>query len=159
MQVILLMIVHVVVNQDQMNDGMMWWTVPSRKKRLLKLWKGWQKIEDKEKHRQGKWNAKSAVQAARKKAQEAKFGDLKCNDQHNQIFKEARRMKNENQDIVEDKCIEDDDGNLVFGDKSKLAAWKSNYEKLLNAPCLKNNRSKVLLLGLPLRWLAKHSQR
>ena len=68
-------------------------------------------------------------------------------------------MKTENQDIVEDKCIEDDDGNLVFGDKSKLAAWKSNYEKLLNAPCLKNNRSKVLLLGLPLRWLAKHSQR
>ena len=61
MQVILLMIVHVVVDQDQMNDGMMWWTVPSRKKRLLKLWKGWQKIEDKEKYRQGKWKAKSAV--------------------------------------------------------------------------------------------------
>ena len=61
MQVILLMIMHVVVDQDQMNDGMMWWTVPSRKKRLLKLWKGWQKIEDKEKYRQGKWKAKSAV--------------------------------------------------------------------------------------------------
>ena len=28
------------------------------------------------------------------------FGDLKSNDQRNQIFKEARRMKNENQDIV-----------------------------------------------------------
>ena len=28
------------------------------------------------------------------------FGDFKSNDQRNQIFKEARRMKNENQDIV-----------------------------------------------------------
>ena len=41
-------------------------------------------------------------------------------------------MKNENQDIVGEKYIKDDDDNLAFDDKSKLAAWKCHYEKLLN---------------------------
>ena len=40
-----------------------------------------------------------------KSAQEAKVGDLKSNDQQNQIFREAHRMKIENQDIVGDKWI------------------------------------------------------
>ena len=85
-----------------------------------------------EKYLQAKRKTKSAVYAARKRAQEDKFGDLKYNDQRNQIFKEARRMKNEYQDIVGEKCIKDDDGNLAFDDKSKLAARKCQYEKLLN---------------------------
>ena len=41
-------------------------------------------------------------------------------------------MKNENQDIVTEKCIKDDDDNQAFDDKSKLAAWICHYEKLLN---------------------------
>ena len=41
-------------------------------------------------------------------------------------------MKNENQDIVGEKCFKDDDCNLAFDDKSKLTAWKCHYEKLLN---------------------------
>ena len=76
-------------------------------------------------------------------------------------------MESENQDIDGDKCIKDDDGNLGLDDKSKLAAWKSHYEKLFLmlsspgavAPCLKSNHAKVLLLGLPPRWLPKHWQR
>ena len=51
-------------------------------------------------------------------------------------------MKNENQDTVGEKCIKDDDGNLTFDDKSKLAAWKCHYEKLLKTPCLKNSHFK-----------------
>ena len=41
-------------------------------------------------------------------------------------------MKKENQDIVGEKCIEDDDVNLAFDDKSKLAAWKCHNNKFLN---------------------------
>ena len=41
-------------------------------------------------------------------------------------------MKNENQDIVGEKCIKDNHGNLAFDDKSKFAAWRCHYEKLLN---------------------------
>ena len=111
-----------------------WWNdeVDSIIKEKRRLWKEWQKGGDKEKYLQAKRKAKFAVYAARKRAQEDKFGDLKSNDQRNRIFKEARRMKNENQDIVGEKCIKDDDGNLAFDDKSKLAAWKCHYEKLLN---------------------------
>ena len=41
-------------------------------------------------------------------------------------------MKNENYDILGEKCIKDDDGNLAFDNKSKLAVWNCNYKKLLN---------------------------
>ena len=116
-----------------------WWNdeVDSTIKEKRRLWKEWQKGGDKEKYLQAKRKAKSAVYTARKRAQEDKFGDLKSNDQRNQILKEARRMKIYNQDIVGEKCIKDDDGNLAFDDKSKLSAWKCHYEKLLNFefPC------------------------
>ena len=98
----------------------------------MKLTPPSKKKDDKEKYLQAKRKTKSAVYAARKRAQEDKFGDLKSNDQRNQIFKKTRRMKNENQDIVREKCIKNDDGNLAFDDKSKLAAWNCHYEKLLN---------------------------
>ena len=75
-------------------------------------------------------------------------------------------MKNENQDIVGEKYIKDDDSNLAFDDKSKLAAWKYHYEKLPNVefpwtvtPCLKNSHFKDHLLGSPLRWLVNHCRR
>ena len=41
-------------------------------------------------------------------------------------------MKGENQDIVGDKCVRDDNGNLAIDDQAKLAAWKTHYERLLN---------------------------
>ena len=97
-----------------------WWIneVDSIIKEKRRLWKEWQKSGDKEKYLQAKRKANRAVYAARKRAQEDKFGDLKRNDQRNQIFKEACRMKNENQDIVGEKCIEDNHGNVAFDDKS-----------------------------------------
>jgi len=57
---------------------------------------------DKEEYLQTKTRAKSMVYAARKGAQEEKFGDLGTTKQRNQIFKEAQKMKDENQDIVGD---------------------------------------------------------
>ena len=128
MHVILFLVGHLVVSQNikKHGGGMMKLTPPSKKK------DDWVEGGDIEKYLQAKRKTKSAVYAARKRAQEDKFGDLKYNDQCNQIFKEARRMKNEYQDIVGEKCIKDDDGNLAFDDKSKLAAWKCQYEKLPN---------------------------
>lgn len=74
----------------------------------------------------------SAVYAVSKSAREGIFGNLKSNDQRNQIFKEARRIKSENQVYVGDKCVKDVDGNLALNDKSKLATWKNSCQKLLN---------------------------
>ena len=41
-------------------------------------------------------------------------------------------MTNTNQDIIGEKCVRDDTGELAFDDKSKKAAWKSYCNKLLN---------------------------
>lgn len=79
-----------------------------------------------------KRKAKSEVYKARKSAQEEKFGNLRNKEQQNLLFKEARKMRGENVDIVGEKCVKDDSGNLAFDDDSKLSAWKSHYEKLLN---------------------------
>ena len=70
-------------------------------------------------------------------------------------------MKSKYQDIVGDKCIKNnDDGNLAFDDKSKLAASKRPYKKLLNVefPWDSSTLSEelVVVLGLPLRRLTKH---
>ena len=110
-----------------------WWSdvVDCAIQEKRRLWKEWQKDGDK-KYLQTERKAKSAVYAATKSAQEVKFGDAKSNDQRNQVFKEAYRMKSKNQDIVGYKYINYDDDNLVFDDKSKSAAWKSLYENLLN---------------------------
>ena len=53
-----------------------WWNdeVDSTIKEKRRLWKEWQKGGDKEKYLQAKRKAKSAVYAARKRAQEDKFG-------------------------------------------------------------------------------------
>ena len=143
MQVILLVVGHRVVSQDERkhSGGIMRLTVPSRKK------------NDSEKSgRKVKIKKHICKQKGRQSQLSMQLGKVH-NDQQNQIFEEVCSMKSENQDIVGDKCIKDDDGNLAFDDKSKLTAWKSHYKKLL---CLKNNHSKVLLFGLPSIWLAKH---
>ena len=41
-------------------------------------------------------------------------------------------MKMDNRDVVGDKCIKDDTGNLSLTTESKKAAWKQHYERLLN---------------------------
>ena len=41
-------------------------------------------------------------------------------------------MKQENKDIVGEKCIRDDDGVLAFNEEEKKKVWKQHYERLLN---------------------------
>ena len=41
-------------------------------------------------------------------------------------------MRTENQDVIGEKCIRGDDGNLSLDDTSKNLAWKQHYERLLN---------------------------
>ena len=41
-------------------------------------------------------------------------------------------MKKTNQDVVGEKCIRNDEGNLASTEEEKKLAWKSHYEKLLN---------------------------
>ena len=45
-------------------------------------------------------SAKSAVYFAKKSANEKKFGDLNSTEKRNTIFKMARKMKEDNKDII-----------------------------------------------------------
>ena len=79
-----------------------------------------------------KRKAKSGVYVAKRKAQEEKFSQLESSDGKNFIFKLAKRMKHENEDIVGDKCVKNDEGCLTYNDSAKLKAWKSHYERQVN---------------------------
>ena len=48
------------------------------------------------------------------------------------IYHIAKQMKQENKDIVGEKCIRDDNIVLAFNEEEKNKAWKRHYERLLN---------------------------
>ena len=71
--------------------------------------------------------------AAKKKAEEVQFANVDSdNEDRNQLFKIARQMVKTNADVVGDRCVTNDDGELACTDSEKLSAWKQHYEKLLN---------------------------
>ena len=74
--------------------------------------------------------AKQTVFAAKKKAEKEKLNDIDSDS--NIIYRIAKQMKQENKDIVGEKCIRDDDGVLAFNIEDKKKAWKQHYERLLN---------------------------
>ena len=41
-------------------------------------------------------------------------------------------MRKENNDIVGEKCIQDDSGKLAYSNEKKKKAWKQHYQRLLN---------------------------
>ena len=70
--------------------------------------------------------------AARKKAEEVQFSNVASDkEDRNQLFKIACQMVKTNADVVGDKCVTNDDGELACTDSEKLSAWKQHYEKLL----------------------------
>ena len=119
---------------NQQRKETWWWNddVESSIKEKRRLWKEWKKGGSKELYLAAKRRAKHDVYIAKKAASEANFDNLHEKDKLNHVFKMARKMKLENQDIVGDKCIRDDDGNIAYDDDAKLKAWKNHYEKLLN---------------------------
>ena len=86
----------------------------------------------KELYHAAKRKAKHEVCLAKKSASEANFNNLHEKDKLNHVFRMARKMKLDNQDIAGDKCIRDDDGNIAYGEDAKLKAWKEDYQRLLN---------------------------
>ena len=74
------------------------------------------------------FNAKQTVYTAKKTAEEKMFSDLKPG--MDDIFKIAKQLRKGNQDVVGDKCVKDDSGNLTFDNEAKKVAWKQHYERL-----------------------------
>ena len=109
-----------------------WWNdeVNSAIAEKRQCWKAWKQGGGKEQYLQAKRNAKRTVYTAKKTAEEKKFSDLKPG--MDDIFKIAKQLRKDNQDVVGDKCVKDDSGNLSFDNEAKKVAWKQHYERLLN---------------------------
>ena len=84
------------------------------------LWKAWKNGGNKEDYLSAKRVAKRAVFVARKKAEESQFSHIAEHDP--QFYRLAKQMRKVNQNIVGDKCIRDDAGNLSFSEASKKIA-------------------------------------
>ena len=58
------------------------------------------------------------------------FSNIAPNDSG--IFKLAKQMDKTNQDVVGEKCVRNDAGELSLSDEEKMKAWVEHYARLLN---------------------------
>ena len=109
-----------------------WWNreVDALVKAKRKAWKIWKNGGSRDDYNRAKRNAKKAIYLAKRSAEDAKFECVSSNP--TEIYKIARQMKSENQDVVGEKCILDDAGKLCVSDKDKMLAWEQHYERLSN---------------------------
>ena len=94
------------------------------------MWKLWRADGSKDKYLDAKRIARHAVYTAKRHSEQEKFTSIKDNKKN--IFRVAKQMRTENQDVIGEKGIRGDDGNLSLDDASKKLAWKQHYERMLN---------------------------
>ena len=96
-------------------------------------WKAWKQGGGKEQYLQAKQNAKRTVYTAKKTAEEKKFSDQKPG--MDDIFKIAKQLRKDNQDVVGDKCVKDDSGNLSFDNVNDLLKRQRNDRAMIQWTC------------------------
>ena len=64
------------------------------------------------------------------KQRRSSFADISPND--GSIYKLAKQMDRKNQDVVGEKCVRNDAGELSLNDEDKMKAWVEHYARLLN---------------------------
>ena len=87
-----------------------------------RLWKLWKVGGSKDKYLDAKRKEQHAVYTAKRNAEKEKFASIKDNKEN--IFRVAKQMHTENQDVIREKCLRGDEGNLSLDDASKKLAWK-----------------------------------
>ena len=88
----------------------------------------WKNGGSKEDYAKAKKVAKGAVFTAKRKALNDKFS----NKDDVALFRKAKQIRKQNQDIVGEKCVKGDDNKLAYSDTAKKNAWKQHYQRLLN---------------------------
>ena len=81
-------------------------------------------------YNEAKCLAKRVVWQAKSVAEREKFSNIAPNDTG--IFKLAKQMDKTNQDVVGEKCVRNDAGELSLSDEEKMKAWVEHYARLLN---------------------------
>ena len=109
-----------------------WWdesvnVAVTRKRRLFKAWRNGGNKED---YLAAKRASNHAVYVAKKKAEADKFSRVEVDSA--EIFRIAKQMRRNNQDIVGEQCVWDNQGNFCLDSDAKRNAWKEYYDHLSN---------------------------
>ena len=109
-----------------------WWNEEVNDAVVMKrrAWKAWKQGGSKAAYLNLKRTAKHVVYQAKRAAEDAKFKDL--DGKTSDVFRIAKRMKQENSDVTGEKCVRNDEGEMALSDEAKKLAWKQHYENLLN---------------------------
>lgn len=79
-----------------------------------------------------KRDARRAIHQARLEADKSVFKDIEPVSASQNVFRLAKQMRRENADVVGDKPIRNDAGELSLNDSMKQKAWAEHFERLLN---------------------------
>jgi len=77
-------------------------------------------------------NAKRVISSAKEKKQKECANDLNDSECQNEIFRMAKQMVKERQDITGLNCIKGASGKEIVDDKGIKDLWKEYTEKLMN---------------------------
>ena len=109
-----------------------WWTdhVSQAVEAKRRAYRAWKKGGSREEYNNAKRLAKLAVCQAKQEASLADFSDI--DPKGDKVFRIAKQMMRENQDVMGEKCVKNDEGKLALTPEAKKAAWKQHYGGLLN---------------------------
>jgi len=77
-------------------------------------------------------NAKRVISSAKEKKQKECENDLNDSECQNKIFRMAKQMVKEREDITRLNCIKKASSNVIVDDKGIKDSWKEYMEKLMN---------------------------
>ena len=103
--------------------------VNTAKRQAFKAWKtgkGTRASYDAAKH-----IARRAVHHARKEADKEVYKNI--DPKSSELYRLANQLRKENADVVGEKLVKNDAGEMSMSDDSKQKAWLEHYQRLLNA--------------------------
>jgi len=83
-------------------------------------------------YKKSRQNAKRVISSAKEKKQKECANDLNDTECENEIFRMAKQMVKERQDITGLNCIKRASGKVIVDDKGIKDSWKEYVEKLMN---------------------------
>jgi len=115
----------------------LWWNevvaeAVKEKKIKYRKWKKENMKEARKEYKKSRRNAKRVICSAKEKKQKECVNDLNDSEYQNEIFRMAKQMVKERQDITGINCIKGASGKVIVDDKGIRDSWKEYMEKLMN---------------------------
>ena len=83
-------------------------------------------------YKKSRQNAKRVISSAKEKKQKEWANDLNDSECQHEIFRMAKQMVKERQDITGLNCIKGASGKVIVDDKGIKDSWKEYMQKLMN---------------------------